>query len=409
MLWSTVYQSKFHLDKTIDMKIYKETKQSLLLLVLYLCPTVFLFYGCNDNADQFGGNNPKSGYVALGSGNLLVVENSVGTLSIPIDLNTSINPNGVNIRYSVEAIDGTLPSGFVDRSNGSIIIKAGELQNMLDFIVPNNSGDYSFRINLVSVDDPDFKLGLNDGSKVISTIVYVGTTDEIIVSIDENPALGQELSQTVFNQVDGLSFSLLAESILGSLSVDPDSGEISVLDPLAFDWEINPVLTGVVEIISESSTISRSITINLNDVTNFWTGPMTTFVYEGDGDAILPENQDRITDNVWITRGSAFPIYNAAVESAFIFANNYPESISPERTLWAVGSITDGIENLNFQTFATTIGSAYQYINNRGNQPLVLYLVKDDTYINLIWIDWHRGNGNDGGLGGFSYQRSTQN
>ena len=35
----------------------------------------------------------------------------------------------------------------------------------------------------------------------------------------------------------------------------------------------------------------------------FWTGPKITFTKADDADWTLEENQDRITDNVWITRG----------------------------------------------------------------------------------------------------------
>ncbi|WP_394973526.1 hypothetical protein [uncultured Croceitalea sp.] len=385
------------------MKMYKELK-----IVLWLT-TLSTFIGCNDNADQFGGNNPKSGYVALLSESTIVTEEGLGTLSIPVELNTSINPNGVTVTYSVEALNGVLPNGFVDRSNGSLTIPEGEIERSLNFTIPNNDGDYSFRIQLNGIDDSDFSIGLSDGSKVVATDVFVGTRDDIVITIDENPAFGQLLAATATNVVDGLSFSLIDESVSGALDVDSVTGEISVLDPLAFDWEINPVINGIVEISTAFSSLRKNIEINLNDITIFWTGPMMDFVYEGDGDATLPENQDRITNNVWITRGPNFPIYNAAIESQFMFGPTFPESISPERTLWAVGSIADGVENLAFATFATTVGSAFRYINVDGNAPLVLFLVKDDTYIDLTFIDWHRGNGADGGLGGFSYMRSTQN
>jgi len=40
---------------------------------------------------------------------------------------------------------------------------------------------------------------------------------------------------------------------------------------------------------------------------------------------------------------------------------------------------------------------------------LVVFLVQDDTYLELTWIDWHRGTSSmpDGAPGGFSYKRST--
>lgn len=384
------------------MKIYKKLFFALCIFAL------IALNGCNDNADQFGGNNPKSGYVALEVANSLVISENEGVLSLPVELNTSINPNGVDVSYIVEEINGILPNGFVDRSNGNLSIIGGETTGTLNFSIPKSGGEYSFRVVLTGVNDNDFSIGLSDNSQVVSTDIFVGVEDDILVTIDENPNAGQVLANAAANFTDDSSFLLVNESVEGSLSVDPITGEIRVLDRLAFDWEENPILNATVEIVAGTSSITKNIEINLNDITIFWTGPMTTFVYEGDGDATLPENQDRITDNVWIARGPRFPIYNIAIEGRFNFGNTYPESISPLRTQWAVGSISDGVENLTFNTFATVVASGRMHILN-GNAPLVLYLVKDDIYIDLTFIDWHRGNGADGGLGGFSYMRSTSN
>ena len=50
-----------------------------------------------------------------------------------------------------------------------------------------------------------------------------------------------------------------------------------------------------------------------------------TFTKQDYADPSMAENQDRITGNVWITRGTNQPLYNAALESGY-----QDESISPE-------------------------------------------------------------------------------
>ncbi len=370
-----------------------------IFLALVIC-------ACDDSANQFGGNNPKSGYVELLSNSQIVTsENSV--LTLPVELNTSINPNGITISYMVDVITGELPSGFIDASNGVLHINAGEIEGEIEIIIPQSETEYGFSVSLVSVDDSDFSIGLSDNSKVVSTSVFVVSNEPIALTIDENPSQDQVL--TTMDKIfgDGTTFSLESESIEGAFSVDSETGELSVLDRLIFDWEINPTLTATVGVALGSSSITKEVVITLNDVTNLWTGPSISFVYEGGGDVTLAENQDRITDLVWFARDVKFPIYNAAIETGFVFGNSYPESVSPEGTLWAVGNISDGVENLSFSTFADIVGSTYAYINSNGNAPLVVYLIKDDVYLELTWIDWHRGNGADGGLGGFSYLRST--
>src|SRR5436190_5210420 len=46
-----------------------------------------------------------------------------------------------------------------------------------------------------------------------------------------------------------------------------------------------------------------------------WTGPSTTFTKTNSANPALAVNQDRITSNVWLTRGSSQGLYNAKTES----------------------------------------------------------------------------------------------
>jgi len=49
-----------------------------------------------------------------------------------------------------------------------------------------------------------------------------------------------------------------------------------------------------------------------------WDGPTMTFTKADNADPTLEANQDRITSNVWLTRGnSGGQIYNAKTESSF--------------------------------------------------------------------------------------------
>jgi len=125
-----------------------------------------------------------------------------------------------------------------------------------------------------------------------------------------------------------------------------------------------------------------------------WNGPSVTFTKPDSADWTLAENQDRITGEVWITRGNNKPIFNIADEE--------PESwsASPKGTLWAAGSITDGVENLIFDSWANAI---------QGNPPgsvgknMVLFLTQENIYIDIKFTSWTSGGG-----GGFSYVRSTE-
>ncbi|MGB2128151.1 MAG: hypothetical protein ACPHXR_01610 [Flavicella sp.] len=102
-------------------------------------------------------------------------------------------------------------------------------------------------------------------------------------------------------------------------------------------------------------------------------------------------NQDRITDNVWITRGNnGGQIYNAKIESS-ADKNN-----SPDGTKWAIGTL-ENKDALTFTPFRTAVGKPQNVVGKN----LVLYLEDDDLYLSVKFKSWSSGK-----AGGFSYERS---
>ena len=63
-----------------------------------------------------------------------------------------------------------------------------------------------------------------------------------------------------------------------------------------------------------------------------WTGPSTTFTKPAGADWTLAQNQDRLTDSVWITRGNIQGIFNIKQEPG------YSHQSSPADTEWAYGA-----------------------------------------------------------------------
>ncbi|MGD1945128.1 MAG: hypothetical protein ACFB0A_02385 [Croceivirga sp.] len=127
--------------------------------------------------------------------------------------------------------------------------------------------------------------------------------------------------------------------------------------------------------------------------TVIWNGSSLTFQKAAGSDPSAAANQDRITDNVWITRGNdGGQIFNAFSESQ---ANS---ASSPEGTLWALGT-TDDIENLQFDRFRNALGKP----KDRVNEDLVLLLVDDNIAIDVRITAWPQGQ-----VGGFTYVRSTE-
>ena len=125
-----------------------------------------------------------------------------------------------------------------------------------------------------------------------------------------------------------------------------------------------------------------------------WDGPDIEFTKVNFSDWTLADNQDQITDDVWITRQNVAGIFNFKQEA------NYNNS-SPADTEWATGSAAD-FASLTFTDWRTWHG---------GNSPsiigvdAVLHLISEDIYIDIKFLSWTSGRGVGGG--GFSYQRST--
>lgn len=133
---------------------------------------------------------------------------------------------------------------------------------------------------------------------------------------------------------------------------------------------------------------------DLNIVT-IWQGETMTFTKENNADWTLEANQDRITDNVWITRANTQGIFNIAVEE------DYEDFVSPVDTEWAFGT-TEELGSLTFNTWELLSDSNPP---STVDQNMVLHLITDDIYIDIKFTSWTGG----GQGGGFSHERSTMN
>ena len=127
--------------------------------------------------------------------------------------------------------------------------------------------------------------------------------------------------------------------------------------------------------------------------TEVWSGLDYTFEKPSWADWTLPENQDRITDNIWITRKDTQGIFNIKQE------DSYQDGVSPLDTGWAYGNVEDW-ESLDFQPWIMWAGH-----NPSGTvgQDAVLHLISDDIYLDIMFTGWIGGNNG----GGFSYLRAV--
>jgi hypothetical protein len=128
----------------------------------------------------------------------------------------------------------------------------------------------------------------------------------------------------------------------------------------------------------------------------FWSGPNISFTKANNADWTLAVNQDRITDNVWLTRANAQGLFNIAPGKEIAFQS----LVSPLDTEWSFGSIAGGVQTLVFKDWQSAVKSNPQSSLSRD---MVLHLKSDDIYIDLKFLSFQGSNGG----GGFSYLRST--
>jgi len=114
----------------------------------------------------------------------------------------------------------------------------------------------------------------------------------------------------------------------------------------------------------------------------------------GDGlDHRQEANQDRLTDNVIITRSIiGGQIFNFVTETAAV------SNISPLGTEWAVGR-AENAENLEFTPFRQAVGNPRDRV---VGLDLVMHLIEDDIFIDVTFTSWSRDKN-----GGFAYRRTT--
>lgn len=225
------------------------------------------------------------------------------------------------------------------------------------------------------------------------------SADDLTVSVDENPEQGALLGTISASTNNGtIRYTLVSQSNSGALAVNETTGAITVANPESFDFEANTTLTAVVRVAVGSTSQEVTVTINLTDVSEItgtiWDGPLLTFSKSTGVDHTEEVNQDRITDNVWITRANAAgQIFNIVVEAVA------DKTTSPVGTRWAQGTFEE-LQSVTFTTFRAACPQ--QKPRLAVGRPMLLHLIEDDIYIEIRFTSWAQGNQD-----GFAYERTT--
>src|ERR1035437_8408539 len=122
------------------------------------------------------------------------------------------------------------------------------------------------------------------------------------------------------------------------------------------------------------------------EAATIWNGPPVS-----ESNATEP---DKITADVWLTRGGSQGVFNAKTESFFT------HFFSPADTEWADGT-TANYASLSYTDWNTWSKNIHGGPPNTVGVNAVVHLITDDIYIDITFTFW-------GGVGGaYSYQRAT--
>lgn len=99
----------------------------------------------------------------------------------------------------------------------------------------------------------------NDDDATAITI----SLQDLEVTIDENPTVGQVIGNIESNSTGSLTYTISSESPVGALSIN-SSGELTVVDETLFDFELNTSITATISATGASNT--ANVIINLNNL-----------------------------------------------------------------------------------------------------------------------------------------------
>ncbi|MDQ6815662.1 MAG: hypothetical protein M3040_18175, partial [Bacteroidota bacterium] len=124
-----------------------------------------------------------------------------------------------------------------------------------------------------------------------------------------------------------------------------------------------------------------------------WNGPTITFTKASGVSTSSATGQDKITNNIWLTRDVAEGLFNIAAEASYT-----KRSTSPAGTEWAYG---------NLASYRTLIYQTWEVWNGKNppsmiNNAAVLHIIDENIYIGITFNSWGAN-----GTGAFSYTRTT--
>ena len=323
--------------------------------------------------------------IAVGASGWLITDPNKGMLSSGESVQVAMNyfSNGlVDSTYTGQLLFETNdPSAENTVFNITLIVSGDSLPPvLLTEALPNAIEDEAYSFQLEGSDSngdvitysltsgPEW-LGISETGELDGTPAneHVGDSLMITVSLSD----GMSAAESVFYiSVENTNDAPASAEALADVEVDEDAEPLTIDLSQAFSDE------------------------DAGDLLEYSVQGYLTFRKVSNADWTMEENQDRVADNVWLTRQSSQSIFNIALEDAYSADNQ-----SPLGTEWAYGH-ADHAEGLTFQHFKATVNNAPP---SSIGKPLVLHTLDEDAYYDMMVHQWTGG----GPGGGFAWTRSS--
>ena len=214
---------------------------------------------------------------------------------------------------------------------------------------------------------PDW-LGISETGELDGTPANEDVGDSLMITVSISDSISAAAESVFYISVENTNDAPVVTEAIADVEVDEDA------EPLTIDLS---------QVFGDEDA---------GDLIGYSVQGYLTFRKIDFADWTMEENQDRVADNVWLTRQNNMSIFNIALEES-------SSDESPLGTEWAYGH-TEHIEGLTFQNFKTTVNNAPPSSLGR---PLVLHTIDEDAYYDMMIHQWSGG----GPGGGFAWTRSS--
>lgn len=156
--------------------------------------------------------------------------------------------------------------------------------------------------SLVAVASLLFAIGCSSDDDVNDQPNNPITVQDFSAIVDENPTNGQSLGTVQASSNETLTYSISTSTPLNALSIDVNTGELTVADETLFDYETNPTITATITVENSTKVENLTVTINIEDkpeIGEFKFGGVIFWINTAGNEGLVCATSDQSTGIRW--------------------------------------------------------------------------------------------------------------